>query len=372
MKKVLIYIFSILLVLLFSYSAKAERDPLLETLIEKGIISEEEAIKIESKEKSLIMVDQSKGLYTLKGENFEIGGTLWLDYVDAQYDKTSAGETDKSNSYFKLNKFCLKPKITLADNIVLASQLDFRESGTNLNEAHLTFSRLPLNTFVKVGLEDRFIKPSPAKVVFFPLIGTAFWYNDDVGIQLGGGYQSLYWRLSVTNGLKLGSYKTARDNSFKIINDARNTSESNYNKEVGVGLGIKHNLGDTAKIDLLGFYYSGELSDDDKNFLQGIPGYGTSEDDTKNFGGARATLDIRNFTLIGEYITAKDGEMDRDGWYVQPSYTFRVKDWKYFNSFKFAVQYGELNVDLPNDPISSLTWDRKKTTFALCIDIHKI
>ena len=75
--------------------------------------------------------------------------------------------------------------------------------------------------------------------------------------------------------------------------------------------------------------------------------------------------------MIGQYLKAKDGCLDRTGWFVQPSYKVTVPKWQRFNGYEFVYRYNDLDVDLPNDPADFLTWNRQQQIFALIISAYK-
>ena len=358
---------SLILMLSFVCSIRAnEMDPLLETLIEKGVLSQEEAKKIEAEteKKEKNTGDNCGGFFSIKGENCDIGGALVLRYVDADSD------SHKKNSRLELAKFLLCPKITLSKDVTFKSTIKATSDKTIAEDAYIVFSNLPFHSFVQAGLACRFMSIG-CKTDELPLIGRAFWDDEDVAVHLGGSLNWLYWRLSVANGQELGTAYIGNDKAYELIADDRQTSDSNYNKEIGTGVGLKSKLGDSASFNLLGFYYTGELSDDDITFLQGIAGYGTSTDDTKAMYGGRAVLNVRDFTLIAEYIAGEDGELDRDGWYIQPSYKVKFSNLKWFHTYELVLRYDELNVDLDNNPADSLTWDRDMITIGLNTHIKK-
>ncbi len=308
-------------------------------------------------------------LGTVKGGRITIGGELEYEFVDAQND---AAETEP---HFQLDKFVLHPKVYLSDDIYLDAQLYFKPHGkTYLNEFHLVFDNLPFcNAYLDIGQYERQIKTHANRTTEdYPLIGTAFYRDDEYAISLGGGSSRMYWSLLVGDGLELGGKQVAEDASYKIIHDNRKEEDFTGLSEFNANIGYRHDYGKVGKVDLLLYYVYKELSDNDIEFLMDLPDYngGHNEDNGYRYGFG-VDYQIAGLRLYGQYIAAKDGTLERHGWYVQPSYKFKVPNVKYFSSHELLVRYGELDVDIDNTLDNPYTWDRQKITIALITDIYK-
>jgi hypothetical protein len=312
------------------------------------------------------------GLLSLKGEKWEIGGELEVEYRDAQKD---ASDPD---SQFKVDQLYIIPKVTLSGNITLKAEVQVTDSKALLEEGHVTFSGLPGKAFIKVGLEDRFIKRSRITETY-PLIGSAFWRDDDLGVQIGGKLDFAYWFVSYTNGLRIASSSTTlttqkvmEDSGSKFLHEDRNTGDKNENKEVGLGLGRKQDLGRLGKADVLLWAYFGKLNSDEISALNAKLASGgySSQEDRKNFWGFRVTHKWKNLKLVGEYIDADTGDLDRRGWYIEPSYKLKTP-WDRPKSFTFLARFNRLNNDLIGTPGEILTWDWDVQTLAAIIEIEK-
>lgn len=333
--------------------------------LEAGI-SEEKEEKIGGIEKE--SHEQRSGLLSLTGARFELGGELEIEFVDTEKDEA----TSEPEPHFQIDQLYLYPKVTLVDNIILSSDIAITSSSASVEEVWAKFAGLTFNSWVEIGLNDSFIADIDRKTEAEILIETAFYRDDDIGLTFGGEpVDWLYWRLSATNGLDLDQKGPGEDNSYKIIHDDRNTSNANKRPMLGFGIGLKSALTDLGKIDILPFYYTGKLSGTDVTFLQAIPGYGTEVDDDKIRYGVNARYDFGDITVIGQYIKADDGKLDRCGWFVQPSYKIKVPGWSIFNSYDLVYRYNDLDVDLANVTASSLTWDRKQHIIGLVTDMYK-
>ena len=126
---------------------------------------------------------------------------------------------------------------------------------------------------------------------------------------------------------------------------------------------------DSAKPWVYWFWINGNISKEDIAFLQAIPGYGASTDDTQLLYGVNARLDAGRFTLIGQALKGETGRLDRKGWFIQPSYKIQLSDRPGFNAFEFVYRYNQLDVDLSNVFASPLTWDREQHVFAVITDV---
>lgn len=303
-----------------------------------------------------------------KGQQFRFGGELEFEYVDSQ---ANDHPDNSPASRFQIDKFNLKVEVDVAENIVLEGLFNFNAAGAKFSEGYAIFSGLPLDSSLKVGLDDRFFYMKPnRKTEAFSLIDTAFARDDELALTWSGKYESFYWNLSLSNGLALGESRPSEDKSYPLLHDNRQTGDANDNKEAGLGLGLKHKFEEDHSLDLLVFGYTANLSEDDVGVLQGIAGYGTSEDDTNDMYGATLEYKLRGLTLGAKYIQAHDGDLDRDGWFVQASYKIGLSGWE--GAFiEPVVRHGSLDVDIPKDPTDSLTWHREMTTVALLVGVAK-
>jgi hypothetical protein len=341
---------------------------LIDVLKEKGVITGEEAMELKGESKK----ETGGGLLSLRKGRVKIGGELELEFITSQ----SNSATD-NNSYarFAIDKFVLSPEVHFTDSITFRADIEAGTDSIKIDEAWIEFKDLPYQTFIKVGLEDIFIKPH-RKTEDYPINGYAFFQDEDLGIFAGGDYERWYWRASVTNGRRLANRRIQEDNVYPIIHEDDDNIEQNHNKEIGIGVGLRHHFKEGHKIDILPFYYKGELSDndpdnDDIDLLKQITTYGSSNDDTKERYGINVEYTLKDFTLFAQFIKATDGTMERTGWYLQPSYKVRIKNRKTFNAVEFLFRYDDYDVDLTRDPSDSRTWDRQKVVLAAIIDVAK-
>ncbi|MBI5894006.1 MAG: hypothetical protein HZB79_10270 [Deltaproteobacteria bacterium] len=308
-------------------------------------------------------------LPSLKGEKIKIGGELEFEYRDVQNEKGhAAGSTGSPYGQFQIDKFELYLEAKLQEDVTLYTEIKTDPDETKLDEAHITFSALPLDSYLRLGLQDRFIKPS-RKTETYPIAGTAFWRDKDIGMIIGGEIKPFYYRLSVSNGLRLSTKEIGEDASFKIIQDDDDNKDYNNSKEFGIGIGYKDKFMKDHKIDLLLFSYLSSLSDADISFLKtNLPGYTSNKDTNTMFGG---TLEYRfkEFSLFSQYIYSEDGSLERHAWYIQPSYKFKIEGIRYLQAVEPLYRHEDYNVNHPPSASKSVTWDRERNTFAFIIDL---
>ncbi len=312
-------------------------------------------------------------LPSLKGKKFRIGGEFEFEYRKTQNEKGHpAGSTNIPYGQFQIDKFDLDIEAKLTDDITLFAQIEAEpDDKTELDEAHVTFSNIIPESYLRVGLQERFIRPS-RKTETYPLAGNAFWRDKDIGIEIGGDLKPFYYRLSVSNGLQLKGKEIGEDASFdKIMQDDDDNRDYNNSKEIGVGLGYRNEFIKGHNLDILLFYYFSRLSDSDVTFLKSnLPGYALDKK-TKNFYGGNLKYEFSDISLFGQYIHAKDGELKRDIWYVQPSYKFKIKGLKYLSAVEPLYRYERYKVDYAKSVTKPYSWDRGRNTVSVIADIIK-
>jgi hypothetical protein len=337
----------------------ASNQGVIELLKEKGVITKEEAASLKK---------EGEAVLSLRDGKVRLGGELELEFVKSDQNDDP---DNNPHSRFAIDKVVLSPQVKFSDRITFQSDIEAEGAGKiKVDEAWVNFDELPRKSWVKIGLEDIFMKPH-RKTEAYPILGHAFWQDEDLGIYLGGEEERFYWRFSVTNGRHLKDRRISEDDVFPITTDDDDNIETNGNKQVGVGLGMDHSFKEEHHIDILPFYYISRLSDEDVAYLKGISTYGTSDADDQHRYGLNLEYLLRGFTFFGQYMRATDGKMDRDGWYVQESYKLKFKERKIFTAVEFLFRHENYNVDLSHDPSDSRTWDRRATTLAVITDIVK-
>jgi len=321
-------------------------------------------------------------------------GELETEFIDSQKDSdfvTSTATTtsdDNSIPRFQVDRLMLKPKITFSESLYLEGELEFLGDGTHtlLKEGYgvITF---PSNIFLKVGLDDRFfINPEERKTEVYPLNGTAFWQDEDVGMVVGGDHAlskktEWYWRTSLTNGLALREQGVGKNSVYFMLHDNREINDlTNKEKEYGMGVGLKSVA---KKWDVMMFGVQSKLRHDmtqtqtatDIDFLKEvITGY-TSDNRDNWFLGGQGSFTLGDISLFSQYIYSRDGEVTREGFYMEPSFQLITLSGTYLNSIELLYRYNVLDVHAEgltdNISSSSFTWDRTTHSFAMNIQLTK-
>jgi len=308
-------------------------------------------------------------LLSLKGKKVNFGGELELEFVDSQSDNATAD----SNPRFQIDKFVFKTDAVFTEDVSFYGEVEFSDSSVKLKQAYARFMHLPFDVSLRTGLAFPYIEVD-RKTETNPINATAFGFRDtNIGLFAEGPLPGpLYWKGSVTNGFQLTTKSIGEDSAYAIIHESDDANDNNKNKEVSFALGVDKETDDIGAINLMGFGSWGKISDEDKTFLQGLTGYGASEnEDVKSKAGVNVIYGLGDFTLTGQYIHAIDGDLTRDGWFLQPSYKFNGPEWAYFNAYEFVFRYNSLDVSLDDVFSDTSTWDRQTYTFALITEVTK-
>ncbi|MFH1739283.1 MAG: hypothetical protein ABIH23_09785 [bacterium] len=307
---------------------------------------------------------------SLRRKWLEIGGELQLEYRDTQKETDSpAGMTADPYGQFQIDHMRLSPRVRFTDDLILEADFDAGQQATSdLQEVYLLWKNLPLDSEFTIGQQKKFFRPK-RKTESYPLAGTAFWHDRDLGVTWRGEVDPFYAYASVMNGLRLHNDEIGEDESFPIVGDDLDDLKASEDKEVGLGLGWKGKSKDWGELDLMLFGLWDELSKDDRQFLSRLPGYRFLGDgDDRNRYGANMEYQLSGWNLFSQYITSEDGALERDTWYAQTSYKIKSK-LKYLQSIEPLIRYGELNLDIDPFPTNSMLWDRQQWTLALIFEI---
>jgi len=220
------------------------------------------------------------------------------------------------------------------------------------------------------------------------VLGAASLQNPPFDFAQNLGELELY--LSIAQGFRLDNEEVNFDNAAfnHIISDDRELEDDLSLRELGVGLGYQRSFSYLGEVHALGYLYNDELRDESIDFLTqeltvrdpgGVPiaGYGDSRSRTSWRYGARveyflpAAAVIGHFKqtdpndglrLLGQWVEARDGDLDRYGWFVQASWLYSFDRSllfdRYFRSVEPIVRYGKLNAEIAPVPVLPGTWDR--------------
>lgn len=188
--------------LLLSHPARAQERPAAPTLRERLAELEARVAELEAQSgggrtaKEEVERNYSKGILTVGNLEFLLGGQLKIDFIDPQAERDPTfGETDSPDPHLEVERFRLIPRLETQRSPVLGqasirAELDFHpeEGETILKEAtidHVVSPRWWLASNLKIGLDDRFIRPARL-TQNYPLIGTAYWRDETVAIRWEG------------------------------------------------------------------------------------------------------------------------------------------------------------------------------------------
>ena len=218
----------------------------------------------------------------------------------------------------------------------------------------------------------------------YPISGVSFWKDEDLALLAGGDHpisQSLdfFWRGSFANGLSLGHDELTRNEIYPILQDDRHLRNISLdvggNKEIGAGAGFRAQFSNAHTMSVFGFYNYSKLTPQDITYLSNVISGYTSQENQNFFMGLNTELNWRGFNVFSQYIYAKDGEVKRQAYYVQPSLLLYAADRKYFNAMRFLYRWNGLGVRAKglasNIQASPMTWDRTTHTLATSLRIYK-
>lgn len=211
--------------------------------------------------------------------------------------------------------------------------------------------------------------------------------------------------LSLGDGQSLDSHSVNKDGADlqRVIHDDRRVEDGLALRHLGAGLTVERDFRELGEIGLQVFYFNDELNDDDINFLQQnltifddltnapLSGYGVSGSETKYRYGATLSYHLEAYHflyesvmdtqpgdglyLVFQYMEARDGKLERDGWYAQGSYRFSFAQpllcERYIRYIEPFVRFGELEADIVKIPSLPLTWDREELVFGAVVEVAK-
>lgn len=289
----------------------------------------------------------------LPEERLSWGAELEFELINSESDTA----TDAPDARFDVDQLYLYPKLKLTENAWLSSDIAVKGDTAYIEEAWFRWQ--PRETFwVQAGLDDAMIakvdRISEAEI----LLETAFYRSDALGVQVGGKLApSLEWWGSATNGFELTTKQPGEDDSYPLIHDGRRLGPAGGGLLLAAGLRFGATFG-SGKASVMPFAYRGGLNQHDVAFLQTLPGYGTSAADRKSRWGVTLGWETGPLTVLAQGIEAEDGELERSGLFVQPS-------WRLNDIFQLVYRYNRLEVDFLAAPADSRTWDRTQHVFAL-------
>jgi hypothetical protein len=354
---------------------------------------------IEDRVTNLEQLMQKEGGFRTKNMDWlSLSGELEYEFKDAEADQAQPSGAD-SHARFDLDKFVLSPNIIITDDMSMTGEITFTETAGFIDEWTYTWKELPLGTYFKTGLFERFIKEKDFSTLYsyeteaVPMIQKAWHENDQLQAQIGGRYEfkdtglldSVGWAALWGNGLELSTTSPGENGGYALTNDADDANDADKNKhEYGVGLTAKFKPVEDYVFEVTGWHFDSNLNQDEQASLRSITGYTTLDagaavggvsavDDKQERDGWRTSHRWKDFLVTYEMDEGSDGELDRKGDFVQASYEFKFEPlWKdrYFSLVTPVVRFESYDVEQIQRVYSAQqTWDREMEVYALLFGI---
>jgi hypothetical protein len=260
-----------------------------------------------------------------------------------------------------------------------------------------------LGAYAKVGKFGKFERQDDRHLESYGLLGTAFNFLEDVGVELGVDLRNVYLKASLTQGNPLffrDPNALAGDNGvdelrepnpvrnlgtgFPILYDAA-VEDLDVDGDLELGLGLGFRLGGEvarSRADVLLWSYSRELADTvdidgtfyggDLDLLLGpgnqfpLPVSGNDKEEV----GANVWIYSGPFSFFGQYADQEVAGLDRTGYEAELAWSFKLPRWKAGGGRQLlpyiqpAVRFSHLEPEFsggsPLYPAPSVRWEWDK------------
>ena len=300
-------IVSLLLFSRVSFAAETDVDRLLNLLVEKGVVTSEDAAGFRA-DLAVTKQEEKEGqkeFTVVAGKPVKISG-----YTQVRYQFLE--EKDKIDS-FDIRRARLDIKADVTERFDYRLQADFAGSSVKLLDATIGYK---VNPYLKLTAGQFKVPFSQENLASSPKLETinrsqvvealvargkdviGNQNGRDIGVQVSGGA----WKRDD---------RALLDYAFGVFNGAGiNISDNNEEKDFA-GRVVFHPV---KGLDIGASYYDGTAN------------YGTpKKDQNRNRAGLELAYAYENLSLKGEYITGNDGKTDKNGWYLQAGYFFIPK-----------------------------------------------
>jgi len=310
---------------------------------------------------------------TESGLRIQLGGEIELEFIDVEKPGGFSNQdlvisnlrVDNRSPHMRIDKAVLSTKIFYNENIYYKIELNVRDDRASVDKHYARIKLPDYNTRLEVGKNKPMVARS-RRTEGYALIGTAFWkgreyhvtsktafdLSETVGVDLG---------LSFAMKRPLAQDDVAEDKSFPMYTYDDYDVKDGQTFEYGVMLGTR-----VSDFYAQGWYYIGKLIDDyewKQQLTMSLSDY-DSDDMTHWWAGGRVGFDNKTLHACAEYITAKDGLLPRNGYYVEGGVVL--------GRFQPIARYGVLNVeDYKAYTGNPRSWDRELITFAVLTKLHE-
>ncbi len=352
----------------------------------------------------------SKGVPSLKGEWWKLGGKLEFEFLDTQADRnevdvtTSAREADGAST-FQLDKVVLKPEVFFNDDITMVAVIEFagttdgKANTVNVDEAYLRWENFleyvclpkdPTNTYLMVGDMNYFEKtwkPGKRGTENYDLVTNTFFRDDDLGIRVGGHMDlhpllNPFWYAQISNGDRIDdrSIQDASGPFEMLVYDENNVDYNNHKMWRG-GVGNSMDMEKCGTVDVLGWFSTEDLDLNDINGkIDDVAGFSAAFPDPEveaNVYGFIGSYELGDFQFVAQFAHGPVSNLEIDTYEFRPSYKIHLPGVdrggrKFFTAVELLYSYSRYQLkNLGRVPVDARTWDRQKHIVAAIFDITK-
>lgn len=297
---------SLLIFTSLSFAAESDVDRLLELLVEKGVVAQEDAagFRADLAVKKQEEKEKQKEFLVIAGKPLKLSG-----YTQVRYRALEDG-----NDTFDIRRARLTLKGDITERFDYKFQYEFGGSSSKLLDAELGYE---FNPYLKLSAGQFKIPFSQENLVSSAKLDTI--NRSQIVEALTARSKDVLGNQSGRDiGIKAsGSFWEAKDRylfdyALGVFNGSGiNTSDRNEQKDF-VGRLVFHPI---KELSLGGSYYAGRYT------LSSTP---ARKDDRDRIGAEFAYVHDP-ISLKGEYIRGNDGAVEKDGWYLQAGYFFIPK-----------------------------------------------
>lgn len=276
--------------------------------------------------------------------------------------------------FLQIDKAVIQPMVRFGDGIEIDGQYYIQENRSYLNEMHVKFTGLEMDSYLDFGKFERYLKDwHGRKTELYPLLGTAFYRDDYIQAAWHARTGSAWLRVSAGNGLQLAEKKVGKDDSEGNIILHDNANTENFEAwEVGLNVGLDFDLDEGQSLSVIGLYYSDKMSDDEIEFLfDKFPGY-WAKGDAKTLSGGGLKFKMSSLEINGLVLKSALGALDVLSYTGDLSWSFNTGRDLWFTKMTPVLSYSVWDIydDHDNDAAFDLSLDRTQILAAMLVDLY--
>ncbi|MFC1479359.1 hypothetical protein ACFL6F_02075 [Planctomycetota bacterium] len=333
-------------------------DSILELLVKKGIITEDESLKLKQKDSTDTQGPQS-AISSKPVSKIAIGGKVEMRYEDSEGEEGT----------FKMKLFEPFVQIDFNDNISLKGQLECTTDSAKVNEAWIQYKDLPgVGGGLKAGKIRRksfgLYQGGSARISCdYSLLARAFTGERQVGIEYfrrfdnAGFMGTVDLSLGMFNGGDIGTREAGDNADTPVLFMAERAGDVDDNQAKEGTVRFATQPCKELKIGISALI--GKLSSNDLAAVNAALATSYTDDSKQRYGGDISyVFGAFPLELRAEYIFAETGELESDSWYLMV--ISRLAD----NKLDLYTRYSQLNLDIDVSP-DSQTWDLQQLTLGV-------